>query len=188
MSCEDVSEPAQHTVKRETHPALRCARLVEEDENESRPESTKHGDQADYQAHDQCRRNQVAQCLHAQEAREGIALHGLEHVVFGDVENFWVVAALLLNRGRHVMRNGARERDLSLGSREEERVQDLLRGRSDILTIYSVRGRVRVGHVARTAEFGAWSHGAGAALGRVVALVLTQERRHLRILVSLLFR
>ena len=88
MSCEDVSEPAQHTVKRETHPALRCARLVEEDENESRPESTKHGDQADYQAHDQCRRNQVAQCLHAQEAREGVALHGLEDVVFGDVENF----------------------------------------------------------------------------------------------------
>lgn len=128
MRCESV-----HTDrKREDQPTAREARLVEEDEDEGRPEASEEGEEPDDETGHGGGWDEVAQGLHAQEAGEGVTLHGLEDVVLGGVEDFRVVAAELLDRDGDVVCDAVREDDLSLGAGEEVGVEDLLGRLADV--------------------------------------------------------
>lgn len=165
-------------------------RMIQEDQDERGPETTKHCQKANDEPHDQGRRDQIPQGLESKETGEGIPLHGLEDVVLGNVEYLGVVTAKFLDSSRHILGDRAGESDLSLGAREQERVEDLLGRGADILPGYHVSRRVRVGgEIPRGAGVRAGpSHPSSAALRRAMcsSTLLTEECRHLGILVTLL--
>jgi len=120
------------------------SRSIQEDEDKGGPKGTKHGNEADDEPDDEAEGNQIPQGLHPKKPGEGVALHGLEDVVLSDVEDLRVVAAVLLDGGRDVLRDGPGQRDLTFRSREEERVQDLLGRQPNVLPCHRVRRRVAV--------------------------------------------
>ena len=152
-----VSRQFLVSMQHQTYPDPGLAGVVEEDQDERNPEGGKHGEEADDQPHHHRRRDQVAKSLHSQEPGEGIALHRLEDVVLGSIEDLWIVAATLFNADSDIMGDGVREGNLALRTREEEGVQDLLGGCSNISPGNGVSGRVGVGSRVLVAAHEAWA-------------------------------
>jgi hypothetical protein len=57
MSCGTISNVKDNDNKAGTYPESRRPTFIEEDQNESSPETTKHGNQANDEAHNQGGRN-----------------------------------------------------------------------------------------------------------------------------------
>lgn len=175
----------------ETHPASCSASCVEENENKGSPKATKHRQEADDHSNLKSGRDQVAKSLHSQEVGKRIALHRLEDVVLGNIKNLRVVSAEILDGSRDVLGDGTWQDDLTLGTREEEGVQNLLCGSADVLSGDGVGRRVGVSrHIAWGTEGSASVTAlfAGAALGRILMSLLSQIGGHLSVLVLLLLR
>ena len=162
MRCEGVHANREW----EDQPAARGARLVEEDKDESCPEASEKGEETDDETGHGGGWDEVAQGLHAEEAREGITLHGLEDVVLGGVEDFRVVAPKLLDRDGDVVCDAVREDDLTLGAGEEVGVEDLLGRLANVGASNCVCRGVGVGVWVVGAAHEAWT---GALVGRCVA-------------------
>ena len=116
-----------------TNPTSCGARVVEEDEDEGCPDRGKEGDQTDNESQHQRRLHDVAQGFCAQEAGEGVALHSLENVVLGGVEDFRVVAVLVLDGVCDLLEDAEGDDDLALGALEQVGVKDLLGRGADVL-------------------------------------------------------
>jgi hypothetical protein len=179
MSCETVNDVQRGTIQAVTYPESCHPTLVEEDENESSPETTEHGNQTNNEAHDQGRRNEVSECLHSEKAGEGVALHRLEDIVLSYIEHLRIVPSEFLNGGDDVLSDGAWQGDFAFGIRQKERVKDLFGGGSDVLPSDRVRRGVRIGlELSRRADGRAWAVLPGTAANRRVVMlapILPQE-------------
>ena len=180
--------------KRKTYPASRASAHVKEDEIERCPDGSKQSDQTDDQSQHHARLYNVAQGLCTEEAREGIALHGLEDVVLGAIKDFWVIAALVLDRVCDVFKDADRNDNLAFGALQEVGVEDLLSAGTDVLSRNgSTGGRLVLSVWAGV--LGAVDHAAARVLrikvvatkrlaGRVhAAIVAAQEGRYARVFV-----
>ena len=81
----------------ETYPASNMSRHVGQYHVESTPEAGHQGAEAEDESDQDGKGDEVAESLGLEEAREGVALHGLKDIVFGIVEDFGVVAAFFFN-------------------------------------------------------------------------------------------
>jgi len=139
-----------------------------QDEPVAGPEACGQTQDADDQAQQDAQRDQVAQRFGLQEARVGVALHGLEDVVFGVVEDLRVVAVLVFDGDDHAVDDGLGEDDLALRARQDECVEDLLGRGAQVRPRDGVAGG-RGGEVAGIHEGGAgWAF---VAVGQACACV-----------------
>lgn len=105
MSCTTISNRKNVRIRTNevTYPEPYQPRLVEEDQDERSPETTKHRHKPKNEAQDQRWGDQVTKRLHPQKPRERIALHRLEDIIFRNIKNLWVIAAELLDCCRHIL-------------------------------------------------------------------------------------
>lgn len=110
--------------KGRTHKATRLPRIVEEDQDKAGPEGGEEAQQPENETEHDARRDKVAEGLGFEEARECVALHGLEDIVFCCIEDFGIVAAVLFDRVSHGVVDACRKNDFALSSGEEVRVEN----------------------------------------------------------------
>ena len=79
--------------ERQDQPATSVLSLIEEDKDKRSPEATEHAQESEDETEHAGRWGEVAESLHAEETREGVALHGLVDVVLSSIEDLWIIAS-----------------------------------------------------------------------------------------------
>lgn len=100
-----------------TYPAPNVSWLICKDRVIAAPEGSAEAGQASREPNNDTERDKIAQGLCLKKTWKGIPLHSLEDVIFGIVEDFWIVSSLFFNRVDNFIQNRFWKDDFSLRAR-----------------------------------------------------------------------
>ena len=123
-----------------TYPTSDVSQLISEDHVIAAPEGCTKAGKAKREPYDYAERDKIPESLCLEETWESVPLDSLEDVVFGVIKDFWIISALFFDCVDDPVEDGFWKDDFSLGSWENEGVQDFLRTGTYVGTGYCVSG------------------------------------------------
>ena len=116
------------------------SRLISEDHVIAAPEGSTKAGKAKRESYDYAWGDKIPESLCLEETWESVPLHSLEDVVFGIIEDLWIISALFFDCVDDPVEDGFWKDDFPLRSRENEGIQYFLRTGTYVGTGYCVSG------------------------------------------------